>query len=73
MIPQQEKSYHRLVASFNKQIQQEGGLEKVKAGASMLMQLRKGANHPLLLRTRYTDEKLREMSKLIAKVSDGQF
>ena len=38
-----------------------------KKGASMMMELRKAANHPLLLRNHYSDAKLKQMSKLMLK------
>lgn len=40
---------------------------KRRAGASMIMNLRKVANHPLLIRDHYTDAKLKQMSKLMLK------
>lgn len=40
---------------------------KAHAGASMIMNLRKVANHPLLVRNHYTDSKLRQMSQLMLK------
>ena len=36
--------------------------------SNILMELRKGANHPLLRRCIYDDQKLKEMAKLILKV-----
>lgn len=38
------------------------------SGSNMLMQLRKAANHPALLRIYYTDEMLPTMAMLIRKV-----
>lgn len=35
---------------------------------NIIMELRKAANHPLLRRSLYTDEKLKQMAKLIIKV-----
>ena len=40
-----------------------------KQAANVLMQLRKAADHPLLFRKVYRDDKLRTMSKDIMKVS----
>lgn len=37
-------------------------------GSRMLMDLRKAANHHLLHRRQYTDDKLRQMAKLMLKV-----
>ena len=45
----------------------------LQAGVSMLIDLRKAANHRLLIRKIYTDSKLREMSRLILKVSLSSF
>lgn len=38
------------------------------SGAGMMMQLRRAANHPLLLRRFFDDEKLLSMSKLMLNV-----
>ena len=38
---------------------------------NMMMQLRKAANHPCLLRVHYTDEMLATMAKLIRRVQTG--
>lgn len=40
-----------------------------KAGAAMLMNLRKGANHPLLNRMYYNSSKLRQMARLMLEES----
>ncbi|KAI1278725.1 putative actin-dependent regulator protein [Halotydeus destructor] len=76
MTGTQEKKYMSLIKKYTKDINTSGVIEEdefedgsieVKRGAGMLMNLRKAANHPLLLRTLYTDAKLRKLSKLILK------
>ncbi|XP_069124027.1 SWI/SNF-related matrix-associated actin-dependent regulator of chromatin subfamily A containing DEAD/H box 1 homolog [Argopecten irradians] len=68
MIPQQVEIYHNLVKTFQQEIRNSAeGPGESKGGSAMLMQLRKAANHPLLLRKHYNDKLLREMSKHIAK------
>ncbi|XP_021366785.1 SWI/SNF-related matrix-associated actin-dependent regulator of chromatin subfamily A containing DEAD/H box 1-like [Mizuhopecten yessoensis] len=68
MIPEQAEGYHNLVNKFQQELREStGGPGESKGGAAMLMQLRKAANHPLLLRKHYTDKLLREMSKHIAR------
>ena len=41
---------------------------KTGSGASVLMDLRKAANHHLLHRIQYTDDKMRQMSNLMLEV-----
>lgn len=67
MTPEQKESYDDLVKNFSQRIKEEGNEILKAGGASMLMQLRKMANHPLLLRNHFTDEILRKMAKQIAK------
>ncbi|XP_060069241.1 SWI/SNF-related matrix-associated actin-dependent regulator of chromatin subfamily A containing DEAD/H box 1B-like [Ylistrum balloti] len=68
MIPEQAENYHNLVNKFQQELRESSvGPGETKGGASMLMQLRKAANHPLLQRRHYTDKLLKEMSKHIAK------
>ena len=38
---------------------------------SILTDLRKAANHPLLLRSLFTDSKLKEMAELLVQVDEG--
>ncbi len=45
--------------------------ENEDSSSNIIMELRKGANHPLLRRTIYTDEKLKQMAKLIMKESSA--
>lgn len=57
---------------FTHLLQVESNEDKEKdpstSGAGMMMQLRRAANHPLLLRRFYDDDKLLSMSKLMLKV-----
>lgn len=69
--PDQQVLYDNLVDAFSKKyMEQENKVagDNAGGGAGMVMQLRKLANHPLLIRNIYTDEKLKEMSRKIAKV-----
>ena len=68
MIPDQQELYDRLIRNFTNKITDEGNEVNAAGGAAMLMQLRKAANHPLLHRTHYTDERIQEMSRVLAKV-----
>ena len=69
MIPDQQELYDRLIRNFTNKLTDEGNEVNIAGGAAMLMQLRKAANHPLLHRTHYTDEKIQEMSKVLAEVT----
>ncbi|XP_056013599.1 SWI/SNF-related matrix-associated actin-dependent regulator of chromatin subfamily A containing DEAD/H box 1-like isoform X2 [Ostrea edulis] len=66
LIPQQRALYHRLIQQF-KQVMKEDRVKQSNDGASMLMQLRKASNHPLLLRNHYTDDIVRKMAKQLTK------
>ncbi|CAG2252996.1 SMARCAD1 [Mytilus edulis] len=67
MTPEQKISYDQTVKTFAQRLKEEGNDMLKGGGASILMQLRKIANHPLLLRNHFSDDKLRKMSKIIAK------
>ena len=43
-------------------------MSNLPSGVALMTNLRKVANHPLLVRNKYTDSKLIEMSKEYAKV-----
>ncbi|XP_028968151.1 SWI/SNF-related matrix-associated actin-dependent regulator of chromatin subfamily A containing DEAD/H box 1 [Galendromus occidentalis] len=62
----QQKLYKKLVTSFKK-TKVERREDDVNSEGSVLMQLRKAANHPLLMRTFYDDKKLARMAKIICK------
>ncbi|XP_071112881.1 SWI/SNF-related matrix-associated actin-dependent regulator of chromatin subfamily A containing DEAD/H box 1 homolog [Haliotis cracherodii] len=64
MIPDQQELYESLIGQYARQMDNS---DSPNGGMSMFMQLRKVANHPLLVRNHYTDEKLIAMSKQIAK------
>ncbi|XP_015792513.1 SWI/SNF-related matrix-associated actin-dependent regulator of chromatin subfamily A containing DEAD/H box 1 [Tetranychus urticae] len=77
MEAQQELTYMELVENYTREIRYSGknifenivesdeNLCKLRRGAGMLMELRKAANHPLLLRRHYNADKLREMARLM--------
>ncbi|KAK3091472.1 hypothetical protein FSP39_020046 [Pinctada imbricata] len=65
LLPDQREVYDRLVANFSAAIADDSVRET--RGASMLMQLRKAANHPLLIRNHFSDDVLQKMAKKIAK------
>ena len=83
MTPSHRKMYDRLISSYQAEIKKDDSIietcddydeaeedmkkVKAKAGACMLMNLRKAANHPLLVRLLYTTPKLLDMSKMILK------
>ncbi len=52
----------KVKSSFDKSIKDD-------SASNILMELRKAANHPLLRRTLYDDEKLEKMARLVYKVS----
>ncbi|CAG5131476.1 unnamed protein product, partial [Candidula unifasciata] len=66
LTPVQQELYDRLVAKYSQEI---GDNEETvtTGGVGIFMQFRKAANHPLLLRNLYTDDKLEKMAKEIAK------
>lgn len=70
MVPSQQTFYQELKASFqaNRMAERQAGTVAAKNTMSALMELRKLANHPLLMRKEFTDEKLKEMSKLMLRV-----
>ncbi len=69
MTHEQKDHYDTTVKTFAKRLKEEGNQMLKSGGASILMQMRKISNHPLLLRIHFTDDKLRKMAKLIAKVN----
>ncbi|XP_061176212.1 SWI/SNF-related matrix-associated actin-dependent regulator of chromatin subfamily A containing DEAD/H box 1B-like [Saccostrea echinata] len=66
LIPQQRALYQQLITKF-KQVIKDDQVKESRDGASMLMQLRKASNHPLLLRNHYTEDKLMKMAKQLTK------
>jgi SWI/SNF-related matrix-associated actin-dependent regulator 1 of chromatin subfamily A len=74
MSANQELKYMELIENYTREIQyrkitfeDDEPEEKCQRGAGMLMNLRKAANHPLLLRQFYDDKKLRKMAALMLK------
>lgn len=63
MSKDQQVLYDDLKHQFSCRLNEAG-----ESGASMLMQLRKAANHQLLHRRLYTDQRLREMAQRLVKV-----
>ncbi|PIK56659.1 putative regulator of chromatin subfamily A containing DEAD/H box 1-like [Apostichopus japonicus] len=66
MVPTQQIFYQELKASLHRNKDLKGS-SLSKNTMSALMELRKLANHPLLMRRLYTNEKLKEMSKLMLR------
>lgn len=67
MIPLQQELYDGLLSKYMT-ISDDEESEKGGGGVGIFMQFRKAANHPLLLRNRYTDSILKKMAAKIAKV-----
>lgn len=61
----QKSTYINLVATLSAEVKEKR--EKILSGSGMMMQLRKAANHPLLLRNYFNSMKLKAMSELILK------
>lgn len=76
MTERQGLEYKKLVSNYlqrSEEILKENvndkEVEKSKTSwSNIIMQLRKAANHPLLIRSLYNDQKIKEMAKLIMKV-----
>ncbi|KAG8194241.1 hypothetical protein JTE90_024572 [Oedothorax gibbosus] len=67
MVEDQAKKYAELVEKFSVEVQNNKEENVSSSGAGMMMQLRRGANHPLLLRRFYDEDTLKKMSKAILK------
>ncbi len=71
MSEEQSELYEDLKKKFSEEVaakeDKDDGV-KSKGGATMLMELRKAANHHLLVRRKYNDQKLRKMAKAMLKV-----
>jgi len=72
MVERQNRLYYELVSSYKDRAKEmaESG-EVADSGIGMLMNLRKTANHPLLVRDLYTDSKLQEMARLLKTRDSG--
>lgn len=68
MAPNQKTIYDDFKKRFSREVAEK---ESEKAGGgTMLMELRKSANHPMLVRRLYKDDALRKMAKLMIKVGN---
>ncbi|OQR67424.1 SWI/SNF A containing DEAD/H box 1 [Tropilaelaps mercedesae] len=67
MTETQKQLYKKTVAAFKRSKAERRLEEDVNSEGSVLMQLRKAANHPLLLRTHYDDGRLRKIAEIICK------
>jgi SWI/SNF-related matrix-associated actin-dependent regulator 1 of chromatin subfamily A len=65
MTPSQQDVYDRMIKSFTTQLDDDE--DRVNRSA-MLMQLRKAANHPLLHRSHYTENLIKEMAEVLCEV-----
>ena len=67
MTEQQKQYYHELVDYYSNNKGEVCSGER--AGVSIMMDMRKAANHPLLMRHYFTDAKIKEFSKRLASCS----
>lgn len=67
MTPQQKEQYEYLVNEY-KNIDKSIN-DYIGRGSSIMMDMRKLANHPMLMRYYFTDEKLHEISRVLARDS----
>ncbi|KAF8781585.1 SWI/SNF-related matrix-associated actin-dependent like protein [Argiope bruennichi] len=67
MSEDQGKKYADLVQTFTAEFESKQEKDPSSSGAGMMMQLRRAANHPLLLRRFYDEDKLIKMSNDIIK------
>ena len=70
LVGAQQNLYDELTSSFKRRLETSASLDTdlKSRGGSMVMELRKAANHHLLHRRNFTDQKLRQMAALIIKV-----
>ncbi len=66
MLPDQQTVYDGLLTRYCAAISEDS--EDTKGGVGIFMQFRKAANHPMLLRHLYDNDKIQKMAKKIAKV-----
>ncbi|XP_023215093.1 SWI/SNF-related matrix-associated actin-dependent regulator of chromatin subfamily A containing DEAD/H box 1-like isoform X2 [Centruroides sculpturatus] len=67
MAEAQYKEYTNLVAELSSKVKKSTEEKVHTNGIGMMMELRKLANHPLLIRRLYTEDKLQQMAKLMLK------
>lgn len=66
---EQQELYDELRAQFVRDVSaNKDSSLKGQSGSSMMMQLRKAANHQLLHRRQFGDDRLRQMAKLMLQV-----
>ncbi|EEB13299.1 conserved hypothetical protein [Pediculus humanus corporis] len=72
MIEKQKFKYENLISTFSKKTENKNTKEDIDevSGLSMMMDLRKLSNHPLLLREIYDENKLESIAKILAKEKD---
>ncbi|KAK6625576.1 hypothetical protein RUM43_005875 [Polyplax serrata] len=72
MTEKQRARYTALISTFSKRAEKTGLNEEADEtnGISMMMDLRKLSNHPLLLREFYDEGKIEEIAKVLAKEKD---
>ena len=68
LLPNQRELYNSLLRKFSQEVEGVPG-----GGIAMFMQLRKAANHPLLLRNHYDDRRLLHMANALAKVTHASY
>ncbi|XP_023339390.1 SWI/SNF-related matrix-associated actin-dependent regulator of chromatin subfamily A containing DEAD/H box 1 homolog isoform X3 [Eurytemora carolleeae] len=72
MTQRQSQIYFQLVADYKARAARiEAGEESAESGIGMLMNLRKTANHPLLIRDQYTDKQLELIARLLKTKDAG--
>ena len=64
---EQRELYDELKKKFSQEVAEKTEVAK-RGGQVMLMELRKTANHHLLIRKKYDDKKLKQMARLMLKV-----
>lgn len=67
MSTQQKQYYHELVEYYSNNKGEVCSSER--AGIAIMMEMRRIANHPLLMRHYFTDENLRGFAKRLARAS----
>lgn len=60
---------YEIINSNNKKVNEDKNKSKEDSSSNILMELRKAANHPLLRRSIFNDDKLKQMARLIMKES----
>jgi len=72
MSQRQSELYYKLVSDYkDRAVKMEATGEAADSGIGMLMNLRKTANHPLLVRDQYDDNKLEVIARLLKTRDSG--